>query len=194
MRTAGTGRPRRGRAESIELIEVVDDDVPNTVGDRRATLRRSCCCRETSALRRRRPTTRRTSGRRWQHRAFLVVGQTRHGLAQERLRRVHRPSWTERGDGLAASCPQVGLVVDENGRAVFGDHVEHAAPADGQRTVPEDLGGNWQKRQGYRCHMRSGASMPSRSRPVRNTRAVCVHSRRRNARVCRSAFSTGQAS
>ena len=142
--------------------------------------RRSCCCR---AARRRSAghpggqgdVQLAAGGHVEQH--ALLVGQAGHGQAQERLGRVDGAVGAERGDRLAAAGPQVGLVVDEQRRAVLGGqrragrHPPIAQPPVGPpprrcRAAAAAAPAPSVVAIGpVTAHIRSGASMPSRPRP-----------------------------
>jgi hypothetical protein len=68
----------------------------------------------------------------------LLVGQARHGPAEERLGGVG-DAVAEGGDGLGAPGAQLGLVVDEQRRAELLGQVGQVAPADEQLPVLADL-------------------------------------------------------
>ena len=81
----------------------------------------------------------------------LLVGEARHGLAEERLRRV-RHAVAEGRDRGAGSGPQVVLVVDEQRRAELGGQIEHVETRDTEATVGVDGRVRRQKVSGKRRH------------------------------------------
>ena len=95
----------------------------------------------------------------------LLVGQTGHGTAEERLARVGH-ALAEGGHRFAAPGPEVGLVVDEQGGAVLLGQGCHVDSGHQELTVGADLGVVRQQGPGQDAHIDSGASTPSRSSPI----------------------------
>jgi hypothetical protein len=121
----------------------------------------------------------------------LLVGQLGHREAQERLRGVGH-AVAEGIDGLPAPSPQVGLVVDEQGRAEPLGQLDQVAPADGEPAVGGDHGGVRQQRprqrpraHGYAATLAAGAltSPPERRRRAGRGRWPARSGRPRRARV-----------
>ena len=97
----------------------------------------------------------------------LLVGEARHGDAEEGLGRVGDATG-EGGDGLAAAVAQVLLVVHEERCAELVGDVEQVAPTDREPTVVADDGvvGEQVAGKRRRHHICSGADTPSRSSPI----------------------------
>ena len=119
------------RREALELVEAVDDDAadaglaghPELVGRLVVAVQHEAVGGHAG---RERDVELAAGGHVEVH--ALLVGQPRHRQAQERLGGVGHPV-TERGDGLAATGPEVRLVVHEQrGAEPGGELLEVAAP------------------------------------------------------------------
>ena len=159
--------------EPVELVEAVDHDATHPGGPRLPQLLdRLVVAVEHEAL------GRNASGQGHVQLAAgghievhpLLVRQARHGQAQEGLGGVGH-AVAEGGDRLPAPTPEVGLVVDEQGRAVLLGQVEHVASTDAKPSVVADRRRVRQQaareRPGHALgYIASGADTPSRSSPI----------------------------
>ena len=126
--------------EALELVEAVDDDATDAGLPRRLQLGHGLVVAVEDE-----PVGRHAGGEGDVELAAgghvevhpLLVGEARHRQAEERLGGVGDPV-TERGHRLAAAGPEVGLVVDEQGRAEALGQLEHVAPADAEPSVVAD--------------------------------------------------------
>lgn len=82
--------------------------------------------------------------------ATFLVGQRRHRLAQERLRRVG-DAGSKSLAGLAATCPKMLLVVDEDRRPHLFDEFEDIHTANGELAFVADAGCFGQQVHGQRA-------------------------------------------
>ena len=189
------------RLDAVELVERVDHDAPDAVGQRRcAARRRTCCCRAARAGRR----ARRRRGPRGSSPPVDTsrcmpssCGQPGHGPAQERLGRV-ADAGPEGGDRLAAPGPQVRLVVDEQRRAVLARPARACRSrrrAAGRAAPTAAVSGSrdegWRHRSRFTStrgrRRRAGrARWPARSRPPRPATAGPGSARARRRRPARS--------
>ncbi len=188
-------------SEAGDLLRGVDDDAADTGGERRGELLLGLVVAVEDEVGRVHPR-RQGDGELPSggdiERHPLLGGEGGHRLAEEGLGRVGHPR-AEGVHGLSATCPQVLLVVEEEGRSVLSCHRGERDPRNGQLPVLGDRRAAREEVRGDRCrrrrHMRSGAPMPSRLRPSASTRRVRSHSPRRWLRDRPSgARSTGQLS
>ena len=187
----------RDLLDTVDLVEVVDNDVPDTLANRVAqfVVGLVVSVHHASVGRYARGKGAVEVGTRGdvEHQA-LVVCKTCHRLAEKCLRCVNDIAFTERCDRLAAPVAQMLFVVDEKGRPEFAGEVVQAAATDRQAAVGLDRRRVGQQSHFDRraAHIASGASMPNNPNPVDITRAVASHKASRLVRVGSEDLSTGQ--